>query len=98
MKTAISFKIDKDVRDRARATAKRMGVPLSTIVNAQLRDLADERRFEFREPLIPNVKTAKILRQAMKEIKTGDMRNFSPVFTDQNAMDQHLDALGHSEK
>lgn len=80
MKTAISFKVDKDVRDRARRVAKRMGVPLSNIVNAQLRDLADERRYEFREPLVPNAKTAKILRQAMKEIKSGDMRNYSPVF------------------
>jgi addiction module RelB/DinJ family antitoxin len=92
MKTAISVKVDKDVRDRARKVAKSMGLPLSTIINKQLRDFADERRVEFREPLIPNAKTAKILRQALKEIKSSDMRNWSPTFSNMDDATAWLDS------
>jgi antitoxin component of RelBE/YafQ-DinJ toxin-antitoxin module len=80
MKTTMSFKVDRDVRDRARRAAKAIGLPLSTIVNAQLRDFAEERRIEFREPFVPNPRTAKILREAMKEIKARDTRGWSPPF------------------
>lgn len=77
-KTVISVKIDKDVRDRARKTAKRIGVPLSMVVNQQLRQFADERRIEFYEPLIPNAKTARDLRKVEADIRAG--RNLSPAF------------------
>lgn len=79
-KTVISVKVDKDVRDRARKTAKRMGLPLSTVVNAQLRHFADERRIEFREPLVPNAKTRKILDEALRDIREGREDKFSPTF------------------
>ena len=79
MKTVISVKVDVDVRNRARRVAKKIGVPLSMIVNQHLKQFADERRIEFYEPLIPNAKTRKILDKALKEIHAGDMRNFSPV-------------------
>ena len=81
MKTVISVKVDKDVRDRARMAAKRMGLPLSTVVNYQLRQFGDERRIEFREPLIPNAKTRKILDEALRDIKEGREGKFSPAFT-----------------
>lgn len=80
-KTAVSFKIDKDVRDRARKAAKNMCVPLSMIVNQKLREFADERRIEFREPLIPNAKTRKILDEALLDIREGREDKFSPAFT-----------------
>lgn len=80
-KTVISVKVDKDVRDRARKTAKRLGLPLSTVVNAQLRRFADERRIEFYEPLVPNAKTRKILDEALRDIKEGRTSAFSPAFT-----------------
>ena len=81
MKTVISVKVDKDVRDRARVAAKRMGLPLSTVINYQLRQFGNERRIEFREPLIPNTKTRKLLDQALRDIKAGREGEFSPAFT-----------------
>jgi len=81
MKTAISFKIDKDVRNRARTVAKRIGVPLSMVVNQQLKQFADERRIEFYEPLIPNAKTRKVLDEALRDIREGREDKFSPAFT-----------------
>lgn len=80
MKTAISFKIDTDVRNRARIVAKKIGVPLSMVVNQQLKQFADERRIEFYEPLIPNAKTRKILDEAMRDIREGNEKAFSPMF------------------
>jgi len=86
MKTVISVKVDKDVRDRARKAAKRIGVPLSMIVNQQLRTFAAERRIEFAEPLIPNAKTRKILDEALRDIKEGRKDKFSPAFTNMDDM------------
>ena len=80
MKTAISFKIDTDVRNRARNVAKKIGVPLSMVVNQQLKQFADERRIEFYEPLIPNAKTSKILDEALRDIRKGNKKAFSPMF------------------
>lgn len=80
MKTAISLKIDKEVRNRARSVAKRIGVPLSMVVNQQLKQFADERRIEFYEPLVPNAKTRKILDRAMRDIREGNTKAFSPAF------------------
>ncbi len=81
MKTAISFKIDRDVRNRARSVAMRIGVPLSMVVNQQLKQFANDRRIEFYEPLVPNAKTRKILDEALGDIKAGRHDKFSPAFT-----------------
>ena len=80
MKTVISVKVDKDVRDKARRAARKMGVPLSMVVNAQLRRFSDEQRIEFSVPLVPNAKTAKMLREAIRDIKEGRTEKFSPPF------------------
>lgn len=79
-KTVISVKVDKDVRDRARKVAKTIGVPLSQVVNQQLKVFADERRIEFYEPLIPNARTRKILNEVLRDIKEGRKDKFSPGF------------------
>lgn len=92
-KTVISVKVDKDVRDRARKTAKRMGLPLSTIVNYQLKQFAEEQRIEFHTPLIPNAKTRKILDEALRDIRDGRMEKFSPMFETPEEMDRYLDKL-----
>ncbi|KKW44465.1 hypothetical protein A3J11_01545 [Candidatus Kaiserbacteria bacterium RIFCSPLOWO2_02_FULL_55_12] len=91
MKTAISFKIDKEVRDRARKVAKKIGIPLSMVVNQQLKTFADERRIEFYEPLIPNAKTRKILDEALRDIREGREDRFSPAFTSIEDMNRWLD-------
>ena len=81
MKTVISVKIDKDVRDNARRVSKKIGVPLSMAVNQYLKEFIAQESIEFHKPLVPNAKTRKILDKALREIKAGDMRNFSPGFT-----------------
>lgn len=77
-KTVISVKVDRDVRDRAREFAREVGLPLSTIINNQLRHVVYEQRVEFRKPLVPNVKTARTLRKIDADIRS--RRNMSPTF------------------
>ena len=91
MKTAISLKIDRDVRDRARKVAKKIGVPLSMVVNQQLKTFADERRIEFYEPLIPNAKTRKILDETLRDIRENRKDKFSPAFTNMEDAIEWLD-------
>lgn len=93
MKTVISVKVDKDVHERARRVAKKIGVPLSMVVNQELKRFAKVQTVEFGEPLIPNAKTRKILDEALRDIREGRDDKFSPAFTDMKEMDKYLDGL-----
>ena len=81
MKTVISVKVDKSVRDKARKVAKKIGVPLSMVINNQLKRFAEEERIEFRAPLMPNAKTRKVLDEALRDIREGRTEKFSPSFS-----------------
>ncbi|MBI3459203.1 type II toxin-antitoxin system antitoxin, RelB/DinJ family, partial [Candidatus Azambacteria bacterium] len=37
MKTSVSIKLDKDIKEQATQFAREIGLPLSTIINANLR-------------------------------------------------------------
>ena len=91
MKTIINIKADKEVKEQAVKTAKAMGLPLSTVVNAFLRLFVAERQVTFSVPLTPSKTLARILIQAEKDIRHG--RNLSPVLKRKKAIDNHLDRL-----
>lgn len=46
MKTTLTIKTDKKLRDAAKRTAAKLGIPLTTVVNAQLAEFVREGRFE----------------------------------------------------
>lgn len=71
MKTVINIKADKEVKEKAFKVANELGLPLSTIVNAFLKQFIREKRVTFEIPLVPNAKTAKILMKAERDIKEG---------------------------
>lgn len=81
MKTVMSIKVDRSVRDKAKKAATRLGIPLSLVVSGALRKFGDEQRVEFAVPLTPNAKTAKLLREAVRDIEEGRKDKFSPAFT-----------------
>jgi antitoxin component of RelBE/YafQ-DinJ toxin-antitoxin module len=93
MKTVISVKVDKDVRDKARKLAKKIGVPLSMVINRQLKQFTEERRIEFAEPLVPNAKTRKLLDEALRDIREGRKGTFAGPFRTSEEMDHYLDGL-----
>ncbi|OGG79228.1 hypothetical protein A3J11_01280 [Candidatus Kaiserbacteria bacterium RIFCSPLOWO2_02_FULL_55_12] len=45
-KTTITIKTDKKLRDAAKCTAAKLGIPLTTVMNAQLAQFVSEGRFE----------------------------------------------------
>ena len=81
MKTVISVKVDKDVRDNARRVSKKIGVPISMAINQYLKEFIATESVEFHKPLVPNAKTRKILDKALRDIREGNTKAFSPAFT-----------------
>jgi addiction module RelB/DinJ family antitoxin len=71
MKTVINIKADKEIKEGAIRVAQEMGLPLSTIVNAFLKQFIRDRKVTFEAPLIPTPKLEKILRKADADIKAG---------------------------
>ncbi|MDP2630999.1 MAG: hypothetical protein Q8P56_06380 [Candidatus Uhrbacteria bacterium] len=72
MNTTLTIKTPKKLRDEAKKTAGEIGVPLTTVVNAMLRQFVLERRLvlEAECPFpshTPNAET----RRAIKEIREG---------------------------
>ena len=47
MKTLISVKIDQDIKNQAQSLSKNLGIPLSTLVNAYLRQFVREEKATF---------------------------------------------------
>ncbi len=83
MKTVLNVKTDKEVKEKAQALAKHLGIPLSTIVNAHLKAFIATGEFSVsREPeLRPEI--IKEINRCIREVRTG--RNMSPRFS--NATD-----------
>ena len=77
-KTIVNVKTDIEVKLMAQKIAKDLGLPLSTVVNAYLKEFIRERgvTFSLEPKLRPEIE--KLIRQARQDYKTG--RNISPVF------------------
>ena len=71
MKTMINIKADKDVKESAQKIAADMGLPLSTVVNAYLKEFIRERavRFSVEPELRPEIK--RCFDKRLKIIKRG---------------------------
>jgi len=48
MKTILNVKVDKEEKEKAKQIAAQMGVPLSTIINAHLREFIRTREFSVK--------------------------------------------------
>lgn len=78
-KTLLTLKTDKNLKEAAQKTAKEMGIPLGTVLNAFLRSFVSERRVEFSAPLVPNAHTRTIIDAVRKDFREG--KNLSPAFS-----------------
>ena len=78
MKTTLHTKIDKDVKERAQSLANELGIPISTIINSQLREFVRSGTFQVaREPQLKESVMKEILK-ASENAKKG--KNISPEF------------------
>lgn len=71
--TTMSFKIDKDLKASAQKTAAEIGIPVSTLINAYLRDFVTTGRVEFvaGEQMTPQME--RIIKNCEQDIKTGNL-------------------------
>lgn len=69
MNTVISVKIDKDTKEAAQAVAKSMGLNLSTLVNAYLRQVVVTRRVELFAPEKMTPELEKMIGKVEADIK-----------------------------
>ena len=81
MNTVISVKVDKATKEAAQEVAKSMGLTLSTLVNAYLKQVVVTRRVELFAPEKMTPKLEKLIGLAEADIKAGKL---SPMFSDPN--------------
>ena len=88
MKTVLNIKTDKEVKEGAQLLAKHMGIPLSTVVNAYLKEFITSGEVRLtREPkLLPSV--AARLEKHVAEAKQG--KNLSPAFSSVDQLEKYL--------
>lgn len=88
-KTLLNVKVDKDLKARAQQIAKRLGLPLSTVVNAQLSQFVRDEEITFSTELRPTPYLEKIIEQAEKDRATG--KNLSPAFSNVDDFMEYLE-------
>ncbi|TSC75958.1 MAG: hypothetical protein G01um101430_128 [Parcubacteria group bacterium Gr01-1014_30] len=89
-KTILNVKTDKKLKEAAQKAAQELGLPLGTIVNAYLRELAREKRILFSVPPVPNLRLQRLLKKVRKE--TSKSRRRAKPFTYEEAV-KYLDRL-----
>lgn len=67
MKTTMTFKTDKRLHEAAKRTADKLGIPLTTVVNAQLEDFV--RTGTFSVSLIPRPDKVREWEKVSQEFK-----------------------------
>lgn len=90
MKTMINIKADKEIKERAQGLARQLGLPLSAIINAYLKDFIyrQEVKFSLEPQIRPELE--KFLEKISKDYNRG--KNIIGPFLDSGKMDIYLDA------
>lgn len=90
-KAVLNIKTDIEVRDGARRVAAELGLPLSTVVNAYLKEFIREKAVHLSVAPSMSPRLEKLLAEVERDIKKG--KNLSPVFSSHKEIDNHLDNL-----
>ena len=82
MSTVLNVKIDPVLKKRAQSVAKELGLPLSIVVGAGLREFVNTRSLTISDSprLLPEVE-AELLSMS-KKARAGKLDNYSPAFDD----------------
>lgn len=90
MTTVIHIKADKEVKENAQKAAKDLGLTLSDVINASLRNFIRTREIVFSDIPQMTPELEKLLDKAMEDIKHN--RNLSPAFKTMKEAIDYLDA------
>ena len=91
MNTVIHIKADKEVKENAQKVARDLGLSLSDIINASLRNFIQTRTVVFTDIPTMTPQLEKKLDRIEKDIKEG--KNLSPAFTNIKDATDYLDSL-----
>jgi addiction module RelB/DinJ family antitoxin len=87
-KMMISIKADREVKEKAQHIAEELGLSLSAIINASLKQFIRERKVEFSAAPRTTPYLEGVVKEARADWRAG--KNFSGPFTDADAIMQHL--------
>lgn len=91
MKTVIHIKADREIKENAQKAAKDLGLTLSDVINASLRNFIRTREIIFSDIPQMTPELEKLLDKVEEDIKHN--RNLSPAFKNAKEMDRYLDSL-----
>lgn len=91
MKSVINIKADKEVKENAQKVAKDLGMPLSVVVNAFLKDFIRSRSVAF--SAVPHMTPTleNLLGTIEKDIRAN--KNMSGAFSSAESANEYLDNL-----
>lgn len=90
MNTAVlNVKTDPKTKQQLKVFAAQMGLTVSALINAQIRQMLRSGEVRLTTTLEPTPYLEKIMREANKDIKKG--ANLSPVFESVDEMFDHLE-------
>ena len=88
MKPLVSVKIDQDIKTKAQNLTQELGIPLSTLVNAYLRQFVREKKAVFTSAWQMSPELEKMLGPIERDIKAG--RNMSKFISSPKELDKVL--------
>ena len=88
MKSIITLKTDREVKKNAQRLANNLGLTLSAVVNASLRQFIRDQGVHFSKIPVMKPELERIIGKAEKDLKAG--KNISPVFTCDKEMLDYL--------
>lgn len=91
MKTVIHVKADKEVKEIAQEAARALGLSLSDVINASLRNFIRTRQIIFSDTPVMTPELEKLLDKVEADIK--NKRNLIGPFSTPEEMDTYLDSL-----
>lgn len=91
MQTVIHLKADSEVKENAQKAAKDLGLTLTDVINAALRNFIRTREVIFSDIPQMTPELEKRLDEVEEDIKHN--RNLSPEFKNVKDMDKYLDRL-----
>ncbi len=90
-KTILNVKTDKDVKERAQMLAKELGLPLSTVVNAFLKQFIREKEVFFSSGYKMTPYLERVIEKAEIDRKTGE--NIVGPFIGKKQLQNYFDSL-----
>jgi addiction module RelB/DinJ family antitoxin len=92
--TSLHIKIDSDIKEKAQHTAEELGLSLSAVTKALLKQFIRTKQLSIRVDEIPNAQLIKSLKQSEKDMRDGKTLSFK---SNKDAL-KYVDSLINNDK